>query len=179
MRPNTCLQPTTTSLATDDSIRKPKLGTAESPNNQSPKDSLLSPPELTQDFEQNEAKASPPIPVSSDAKKPPTPAKPKHRLGVIGGKAKADSAHLEDTKVKEEHIANIPPIRDAQEKHGTEAISGDRDVKEAHVNTSDVLRPRQASPRKVSEEQANENRKRLQRELESTSKIANKRKRRF
>ncbi len=115
-------------------------------------------------------------PLVDERKELLAPAKPKHKLGKIGGKAKENSetpdSHKSHTDLSNytspvDHISERPDlISNAASKHITEP-------------GKPAVQHNQGSPGKVSEEQANENRKRLQHDLERMSKAATKKKRKF
>ena len=129
--------------------------------------------------EQIKLDASASNPAADDLKKPVDMAKPKQRLGKIGGRTKADTSATKDPESNKEptSLASLPDHTLKEVDSGQD--SGNLKLKQANENGFSATQQSQKSPRKISEEQANENRKRLQRELESTAKTTNKRKRKF
>lgn len=112
-------------------------------------------------------------------------AKPKHRLGKIGGRNKTGNAKSETAKVY--NRGSTPYAGSDTEttvgKIDSTEIEGARDSKQGVVASPPYPRaqPRAQprSPRQITEEQADKNRKRLQEELESKGKTGNKKKRKF
>ncbi|KAL8824210.1 MAG: hypothetical protein Q9191_005218 [Dirinaria sp. TL-2023a] len=112
-------------------------------------------------------------------------AKPKHRLGKIGGRNKIVNAKSETAKVQNrESTPNTgSDTGSTVGKLESAEISGARNSKQGDVASPLYTKPQPGhqprSPRQITEEQADRNRKRLQEELESRGKIGNKKKRKF
>lgn len=117
--------------------------------------------------------------IVSERKEPLPPAKPKHKLGKIGGKAKESSASPESFKGHKDHSNHAPPIDRTSKRPDLEPNDGPQSPKQVTDLGKPAIQHNQALPGKISEEQANENRKRLQHDLEKMSKAATKKKRKF
>lgn len=105
-------------------------------------------------------------------------AKPRvHRLGKIGGKKEMSNAVMHNRETSpyarsdtESTVGKVDPIEN----------QGARTSNQGAVVSEPSLRPQPtSSPRKVTEEQANNNRKRLQQDLEIRSKAEKRKKRKF
>lgn len=169
-----CIQPGPSTKFDIATSRRPVSGSVpEGHLTQSPG---ASPPEQHSNLgrEGSYRKASSPIVNERNVPLPPT--KPKHKLGKIGGKAKESSATPESHKGSGVYSSSAPPI-DRAPKGPDPVLDGV--LKEIAELGKPAVPHNQGSPGKVSEEQANENRKRLQHDLERMSKAATKKKRKF
>ena len=108
-------------------------------------------------------------------------AKPKHRLGKIGGKnqignATSELAHVHNRE-STPHAGSDTEVTVG--KSDSTDNQGSRISKQSAVAGARHSRPQPPSPPQITEEQADKNRKRLQQDLESRSKMGNKKKRKF
>ena len=183
LRPNEHSPPATSILYTDRNIGKLESSTPQaarnSPAHESPNRIATLPPTIHSQSEQINLEAKASSPPAGDLKKPVAMAKPKQRLGKIGGRTKADNSATKDPESNKEptSLASLPDHTLKEVDFGQD--TGNQKLKQVNENGFSATQHSQISPRKISEEQANENRKRLQRELESAAKTANKRKRKF
>ena len=183
LRPSEHSPPATSSLYTDRNIGKLESSTPQaarnSPAHESPNRIATLPPTMCSQSKQMNLDAKASNPLAGDMKKPVAMAKPKQRLGKIGGRTKADISATKDPESDKEHTspASLPGHTLKEVDSGQD--SDNQKLGQANESGVSATQHSQISPRKISEEQANENRKRLQRELESAAKTANKRKRRF
>ena len=185
MRPNGHQKSTISSSSVGSNIGKSRSRTPEAGRRSrtpcSPGDAVTSSPNQKIHSERGSFEADESSPVASEPKNPLPLPKPKHKLGKIGGRAKADSSVPDPAgrQSKEDPADRASPIENDAKELGLSRDNGAQHSKQAAAVSKPAVQPDLNSPRKVSEEQANENRKRLQRELENTSKTAKKKKRRF
>jgi len=118
-------------------------------------------------------------PVVSERKESLPPAKPKHKLGKIGGKAKENSETPDSRKSHEDHSSHTPQMDHTPKRPDLKSNDDPHSPQRVTEVGKRAVQLHQGPPGKVSEEQANENRKRLQHDLERMSKAATKKKRKF
>lgn len=114
----------------------------------------------------------------SGRKEPLNPAKPKHKLGKVGGKPKEKSAGT-DSRSSHEEQGNISTTAHSIQNPDRIPDNNSQSPNQAAEAIKPAVQDQQKSPGRLSEEQANENRKRLQQDLERMSKATVKKKRRF
>lgn len=108
-----------------------------------------------------------------------SPPKPKHKLGKVGGKAKEINATPDSRKGSENHSNYALPINRTSKRPDLISNDDSQSSKQVTELGKPAVQHDQGSPGKVSDEQANENRKRLQHDLERMSKAVTKKKRKF
>lgn len=117
--------------------------------------------------------------VAADYVEPSSLAKPKRKLGKIGGKSKPEESKVEGRGSSQLHDEETSVRKPATETSAAGAINSNGKSSRTAQALPTTAQPDQPSSKEVSEEQANENRKRLQRELENSSKAGNRKKRKF
>ena len=117
----------------------------------------------------------------SKSKDPPAPIRARHKLGKIGGKGKTDTANIEAAVEKgEESLDNMASAAQKAYEATCDARNPELPIPSPNIDNRSLHRQKEAtSPQKVTEEQADENRKRLQQQLDDASKAAKKKKRKF
>lgn len=118
-------------------------------------------------------------PVVNERKELLPLAKPKHKLGKIGGKAKEINPSPDSRRGHEDHSNHAPPIDRTSKRPDLMSNGDSQSSEQVTEHGKPAVQHDQGYHGKVSDEQANENRKRLQLDLERMSKVAPKKKRKF